>query len=467
MQVLSKFLIKYCYVISFLCANYLFAQNIEIVIMDKTRNIPLEGVHVYSKKTTLGTTTDINGRFSINFNNTISQSDTIYFSYLGFRTIEINFGVLKKMDTLFLKEKFELIDNIKVTSNRKLNSKINYKNMKPLKQRLHSFGSVIVENKIFVFGGDISYRTDGILKSMENDPTIADFNYTGDREGLKKFIFSINSLSNSFKGYNKRIYVYDISSDSWKVLKQKTQPRAYHSAIYDKKTKKIFILGGKSLSIDGRIEYLNNEIEVFDLKPRIYQIDKINPHSTVNPISIPVDGGFIVLGGSVKMNKRNVKEYFERIHLYDTESGLWYNIGELPSGKETTGTTVNGRIYLFGGQRNKKLTTIESFDLKTGMWKNEGQLFEPLDEISVTSNGNMIYLYHFGKLLTYNVELKMLKEYFVSIYTRDPAMHIYNNKLYIIGGYGYDTNEIVPLSSVYSIDIREFEKTKVQKSKSL
>ena len=245
MKKLSKTLIVFFFITSFLCTNYLFAQGVEVVIMDMRRNIPLEGVHVYSKKTKSGYLTDINGRVSINFDRTISHNDTIYFSYLGFRTIEINFGVLKKMDTLVLKEKFELIDNIKVTSNRKLHSKIGYKNMQPLKQRLHSFGSVIVENKIFVFGGDMSYKTDGILKAIENNPAIADFNYTGDREGLKKFILNINTSSTSFKGYNKRIYVYDISSNSWKVLKLKTQTRAYHTVVYDKKTERIFILGGE------------------------------------------------------------------------------------------------------------------------------------------------------------------------------------------------------------------------------
>ncbi len=80
----------------FFCACGLLAQSVVSgkVIDENGESIPF--VTVVKKGTTTGTTTDINGRYNIN----ASPSDTIIFSFIGYRKVEIIPGTRAEIDIL-------------------------------------------------------------------------------------------------------------------------------------------------------------------------------------------------------------------------------------------------------------------------------------------------------------------------------------------------------------------------------
>ena len=74
-------------VVTFLVGMFLtetFAQTVSGLVKDKELNEPLAGVSVMVKGTTKGTTTDLNGNYTIN----VGASDVLVFSYVSMTTVE-------------------------------------------------------------------------------------------------------------------------------------------------------------------------------------------------------------------------------------------------------------------------------------------------------------------------------------------------------------------------------------------
>ena len=68
-----------------ICTNVLWAQSkVSGVVMDKELNEPLAGVNVLQKGTTVGTVTDMDGKYSLE----VSSNAVLVFSYLSMKTIE-------------------------------------------------------------------------------------------------------------------------------------------------------------------------------------------------------------------------------------------------------------------------------------------------------------------------------------------------------------------------------------------
>ncbi|WP_026210242.1 SusC/RagA family TonB-linked outer membrane protein [Flexithrix dorotheae] len=75
---------------------HLFAQERVITgtVNATDEDLPLPGVSIIKKGTNEGTTTDVNGRFSL----MVDASDVLVFSYVGYNTLEREVGSMTKMD---------------------------------------------------------------------------------------------------------------------------------------------------------------------------------------------------------------------------------------------------------------------------------------------------------------------------------------------------------------------------------
>ena len=96
-------------IIFLLMTTFVFAQQSGIVV--DQNNEPLPGASVVIKGTTTGTTTDFDGKFSIN----ISQGDVLIVSYVGFSTNEVSFD---GGDLTVVLNEGEALDEVLVTGNR-------------------------------------------------------------------------------------------------------------------------------------------------------------------------------------------------------------------------------------------------------------------------------------------------------------------------------------------------------------
>lgn len=104
-------------ILSFLTFSISFAQNIDGVVKIND-NTPLEAVNVVVKGTTSNTTTDQNGKFSIDTKGKLPL--TILVQYVGYKTTEIQLTDLPTSPLqVFLKEENELIEVV-VSSRRRI-----------------------------------------------------------------------------------------------------------------------------------------------------------------------------------------------------------------------------------------------------------------------------------------------------------------------------------------------------------
>ena len=86
----------------------LFAQTtVTGNVTDQANAMPLPGVNVIIKGTTTGTSTDFDGKYSLNVN----QGDTIVFSYVGFVTQEIVYNGQTTLNVIMV-EDAALLDEI-------------------------------------------------------------------------------------------------------------------------------------------------------------------------------------------------------------------------------------------------------------------------------------------------------------------------------------------------------------------
>ncbi|WP_457610731.1 carboxypeptidase-like regulatory domain-containing protein [Lutibacter sp.] len=434
-----------------------FSQYIEGRVLDANTNKPIEGVHVFMKGINRGASTNEKGNYYIKFPYKIIKEDIIQFSHMTYKTLEVPYVQKKKNYSVRLIIDLKKLEEVKIYQKRNLKKYISYKKLSPMKRGVYSFGSLLKGEKIYVVGGDISVSEDAFKKALEYYPDINNFGDFLDIAG-RYASFSMNKYSNDLQLYN-------ITSDKWEKSDLKFGKRAYHNLnLYNNK---IYILGGKRLSKGKRYEYLDDKIEVFDLDTENIVIDNTNPHQAVNFASFTYKDNIIIMGGSVKKKRNGFKEYSNKIHLYNLKAGKWFELGNMPVAKELRGVLIGDKIYILGGFNKKPLFGLETYDLLTQKWKKEGSLFYGVAKPAITHNNTIIYFYDNGKISTYNVFTKELNEYLIDLYTESSELYYSNNKLYILGGFERNIYSHQPSRNLYSIDINEFNKTRIHNSKTL
>ncbi len=148
-----------------------YAQKVKGIVLDKGNNQPLEGVHVTLKKYNYSTITNKKGEFLLGLNTQISEQDTIFFSYVGYTTAKLTFSQIRERNfTVYMRENLEKLDEVNLSTTRKLKPKIHFEKLSSLDKRLYSFASIVVEDKIYVAGGNKSFEEDGMRREMETNP---------------------------------------------------------------------------------------------------------------------------------------------------------------------------------------------------------------------------------------------------------------------------------------------------------
>ena len=94
--------------------NISVSQEIRGVVLDGITNLPLESVSVYFDQTTIGTTTNQKGEFTLN--NTNIKTPLII-SYLGYNTKSINKFSTVEIQEFYLFESNNRLDEIIINTN--------------------------------------------------------------------------------------------------------------------------------------------------------------------------------------------------------------------------------------------------------------------------------------------------------------------------------------------------------------
>ncbi|MCK8524407.1 carboxypeptidase-like regulatory domain-containing protein [Aquimarina sp. D1M17] len=440
--------------------SFSFGQTIKGTVLEKNSNVPLSEVNIYLKKDKTGTITDEKGRFSFKIKAEVKEGDTIVFSHLGHKNRYFSISEIRKIgNIIYLESDIEALHEVSISADKKLQSNIKFKELAPLEKAIHSFGAVLVNDKIYIVGGDISLIEDAHLKIIQDDPSLTG----GPGSNFKDFLQELRSRRGiSNKHYSGNMFVYHISSDAWEVSENKFRERAYHNLnFYDNK---IYVVGGKRFSQNRKYEYLDDKIEIFDIEKDTILVEDVNPHQAVNSFSCIYKDRLIILGGSTKLKNGKTKVYSDKVRFVNLKTGLWYELDNMPEAKELNGVLVNDKLYVVetGSGRNDN-TSLESYDLLTGKWERESDFFVTMDRPAITHNKGVVYFFEEGKIHTYDTITKTLNQYSIDLFLKASSLFCYKDTLYILGGIVDDNRIQLPSSRLISIPLEEFEKTKINR----
>lgn len=415
-------------------------------VLDIANRSPLLGVNIYLSPDKGLTTTDENGEYTLSNQFNFSETDTLHFSYIGYEEKKVLWRELKENEFIvLLAEDNQRMGEVTVIGEKpSLKLYLDYDVLAPMPQPLAGIGETLHNGKLFVTGGDAS------MQRAQSSRTAFG--------GVSYFIV---------QSYSNKLYVYDIATDTWDVSKLKLDKRAYHATFYYNKN--IYILGGKRLSTNRRKEYLNEKIEIYNIEQDTLLTDRYtNPHEAVNFASFIHGNYLIFMGGSTAERENGAKEYSSKVHTLDLKTGYWYELADMPYGKETKGGLIGNFIYLTGGYRHRPLKEIEVYDIERDKWSKEGELVREVECPAVATHDSTIYIFENSCLQTYNVSTKEAKAYLIDIPYTSSSMFYSNNKLYILGGRSITTVDFQETSAIeknvyrelYRIDLNEFDKTK-------
>ncbi len=436
----------------------LIAQNIEGTVLEAETNIPLEFVNIYFKNEKSGAVSNQKGAFNLKIQSKINQKDTIQFSCVGYNSINLTFLELRQNKFVIkLTRKVENLDEVKITSKKILKPTIQFKKLPSLEKGIHSFGSVLIDDKIMLIGGDASYIEDTGKRTLLELEERQDANF-----GL---FISRGKLNRSWENYLGSLQIFDLKNHAWTTSELKFRKRAYHNMIYYKN--KLYVLGGKSLSKGRKVEYIEDKIEIFDVEKQTIEIDNTNPHQAVNAASFCIENKVIVMGGSIKLKSNGEKIFTNKSHMLDLETGFWFELKDMPSAKEVKAVAIENVIYLIGGFNGRALKEVETYNLITGEWKKEGELMQAIENPALTYHDDTIYIFNDGKIYTYEIYKKILNEYDIDLKLKASELYYYEDKLYLLGGYTYNEYSHTPSPNFYSIEVNEFLNSEIKNTKKM
>lgn len=433
----------------FFISEPFYTQELRGKIIESENKKPLENVNIYNKRTSFGTNSNSVGEFYLNKD--IKNSDSLIFSYVGYQTeirtiSEFKFSAFQ----IELQKKIDDLDLVDLSS-KKLNDKINFQNLENIPKALYAFSTNIINGELFVIAGNESEETKQALKLLDrySDLAMDDF--------IKALIRNPNM---DWASFSSKIYRYDFSTKNWVNNKNSIIPRAYHNS--EVLNDKIYIYGGKTLSTNHWKEYLPNKVEIYDVKNDTLLVDETNPHMAVNFASFTNDSLIFIMGGSIKeFENTNRKRYTNKVHVFNSKTGYWSELGSMPEGKETSGVLVDGIFYFIGGYKGEPLNSIETYNLSNGRWERIGKLFNPMARPATAKKDHMIYIYDRKRIISFNTFTKILKEFEIDIDLYDPKMVIYENDIFILGGFSKSEFKLKPSKEFYKIPIENFENTKI------
>ena len=184
---------NYLLIYFLLLSAFGFAQNYEIggIVKESGTGLPLPGVNIQIKNTTKGTTSDIDGNFSLVG---IPSGSVVLFSYVGFSSFEYTVTSTNKSVVVSLKEDNNSLDEVVVIGygsqkKRELTGSVSIVDaktleiLKPVKveQALQgTVSGVVVTGQSGSPGADLNIRIRGIATNGENKPTTIIDGYVGE-----------------------------------------------------------------------------------------------------------------------------------------------------------------------------------------------------------------------------------------------------------------------------------------------
>ena len=385
------------YIFLFLIAIYTLSLKSQTKgsVIDGKDNYPLSGVNIYMQRDSVGIgITDETGYFNVANIEKFAGNDTIVFSYIGYLSLKLSLKDLQYLGyRVLMYAHSQQLPEVSINGVRG-RIFLDCEPLRDLPEAVCSSGSFVQDGKIYVISGD------------EITPTASGF-------------------------LSKKMFIYDIATDTWTESLRKFTQRTGHRAHYYRG--KVFVVGGKYNSINHKLEYTVPQIEIYDLDKDTLYVDRVNPHQAVDPATFIYDDCLYMMGGTVQKNK-----FSSKVHMLDLKTGVWYDTGIIiPKERRDNAKCVliGHVIYFFGGQGTASKWKVRSYDLQSGEWNDLCDLKKEVSYPGVAANGNLTYIYEDGTLQIYNIKTRMVNVHYFMHGVNKSELFYTDGKLYIVGGY--------------------------------
>ncbi|MCT4597258.1 MAG: hypothetical protein N4A50_05195 [Vallitalea sp.] len=284
------------------------------------------------------------------------------------------------------------------------------------------------------------------INIMKNSREIIQPRYGFGTVTLNNKIYIIGGYGN---GYTNTIEEYDPQQEIWEIKSIMPTNRIHPSVVaYDNK---IYIIGG----YNNEKKELNT-IDVYNIESDSWEQIKPMPTKRSGAATVQYNNKIYVIGGYDSNQKAS-----NIVEVYDTNTNSWTSVKSMPTKRSLMEAIVyNNKIYVMGGYNGFVLGDIETYNIATDTWEQKGQMPIPrysfnanlLDDRIMIVGGynttpfNTIELYNpSNNRFIHQTSLK--NERYAS------GVAVIEDNLYVIGG----TNEATPLNIVEKAYVKKDE----------
>ncbi len=426
------------------CLSTAYGQDRTLRFFDLQTRLPIADVHVTSSHRIF--VSDSSGTVQVPANAAI-----IEVSHVQYEPRTIDLKKQSHQQLFYLTEQLSQLQEIHLSTT--LENRLHIHELKSLQRGILGSASVLINGKIYLFGGDHSIIKNGFLNA---------FKETGDYgspagQTAPGEMSAIAFRNKTYLKHSSDIWCYDIMNNTWNLLASKTLPRANHSAVYHHG--KVYLSGGRRFSKNQTREYLADQLEIFDPITQQITLPTKSKHLATNTGVISFENYLIYFGGRTKRKEKTHFLYKDDITLYKPTTDKWYRFGSLPSPQEIQCLSINHQIYGLS-KTGKQGYAISSFDIETNTWKVLKTLPKKINNPGFTSDGHHLYLLHDNFLYSYHPGKNQLRKYRVNAPFEGASLFYFNESIYVVGGYIPEVAKKIPSKKVFSIDLSQLPTTR-------
>jgi N-acetylneuraminic acid mutarotase len=290
--------------------------------------------------------------------------------------------------------------------------------------------SVVLNDKMYVYGGHTTRGTSNLINNVKND-----------------------------------LYEYDLVTRKWTPLEHCMPGKTEHKCVVHKDT--LYFIGGYN-----GYDYTNDMFKYDTVTKTSSPVDYANSASAFTPRSaltaVVWNGKLYTFGGWNGFSKK----WFNDLHQFDFETREWKEIvakGEVPPQRTSHSAVVyNNSMYIFAGFSGENyMNDLYEFNFITQTWTNIteqgiGKRPAPRSRFCAAVYGQHMYLLggwnkvsYFDDFYSYNFVTKewtqICNENFSIPGISQYAISVFNNFLYVFGGFCAKTKECINRLYIYNL----------------
>ncbi|QQZ58948.1 kelch-like protein [Paenibacillus sonchi] len=211
--------------------------------------------------------------------------------------------------------------------------------------------------------------------------------------------------------------------------------------------------GAGVVKVDGKVYFIGgysngalNNVDVYDIERKVWVSKKSMPTARSIFSTEVVDGKIYVIGGSTGNPLVLNTTYTNKVEIYDPVTDTWTSGANASTSRGlTTSSTVNNKIYVFGGLNasSEGLSNVEEYDIISNTWSTKANLLTAVHGAGAVTYNDLIYVFNGGyntsvynKVQVYNPVTNNWTYKSSAPTSRDTIVAVnYQNKIYVIGGY--------------------------------